>query len=42
MATPAPQVLYLDNHLLVLDKPWGMLTQPSGTGEASLEECGKA
>lgn len=42
MATPAPQVLYLDNHLLVLDKPWGMLTQPSGTGEASLEEWGKA
>lgn len=41
MATPAPQVLYLDNHLLVLDKPWGMLTQPSGTGEASLEEWGK-
>lgn len=37
-----PQVLYLDNHLLVLDKPWGMLTQPSGTREASLEEWGKA
>ncbi|MGN0866621.1 MAG: RluA family pseudouridine synthase [Oligosphaeraceae bacterium] len=37
-----PQVLYLDNHLLVLDKPWGMLTQPSGTRESSLEEWGKA
>lgn len=34
--------LYLDNHLLVLDKPWGLLTQPSGTDEASLEESGKA
>ncbi len=37
-----PQVLYLDNHLLVLDKPWGMLTQPSGTREPSLEDWGKA
>ncbi|MCQ2396188.1 MAG: RNA pseudouridine synthase [Lentisphaeria bacterium] len=34
--------LYLDNHLLVLDKPWGLLTQPSGTAEPSLEESGKA
>lgn len=34
--------LYLDNHLLVLDKPWGLLTQPSGTSEDSLEAQGKA
>ena len=34
--------LYLDNHLLILDKPWGVLTQPSGTGEDSLEARGKA
>lgn len=34
--------LYLDNHLLVLDKPWGLLTQPSGTDEDSLEARGKA
>ncbi len=34
--------LYLDNHLLVLDKPWGLLTQPSGTGGDSLEARGKA
>jgi len=31
-------MLYLDNHLLVADKPWGLLTQPSGTDEPSLEE----
>lgn len=33
---------FLDNHLLVLDKPWGLLTQPSGTGDDSLEAQGKA
>ena len=33
---------FLDNHLLVLDKPWGLLTQPSGTSEDSLEARGKA
>lgn len=38
----APEPLHLDNHLLVLDKPWGLLTQPSGTGEDSLEARGKA
>ena len=32
---------FLDNHLLVLDKPWGLLTQPSGTQEDSLENQGK-
>ncbi len=33
--------LYIDNHLLVLDKPWGLLTQPSGTERDSLEDQGK-
>lgn len=32
-----PKVIYCDNHLLALDKPCGMLTQPSGTGLFSLE-----
>ena len=36
------QPLYLDNHLLLLDKPHGLLTQPSGTSEPSLEAQGKA
>ena len=32
--------LFLDNHILIADKPWGLLTQPSGTDEWSLEaEC---
>lgn len=34
--------LYEDNHLLVLNKPAGWLTQPSGTGQTSLEEVAKA
>ena len=38
----ATEPLYLDNHLLVLDKPWGLLTQPSGSGGDSLETQGKA
>lgn len=32
-----PVVLYEDNHLLVVNKPAGLLTQPSGTNEDSLE-----
>jgi len=32
------RVLYCDNHLLALDKPCGLLTQPSGTDRDSLEE----
>jgi len=36
------QPLYIDNHLLLLDKPHGLLTQPSGTAEPSLEAQGKA
>lgn len=34
-------LLYEDNHLLVLNKPSGILTQPSGTEQESLEEWGK-
>jgi 23S rRNA pseudouridine1911/1915/1917 synthase len=37
-----PEVLYLDNHLLVLNKPPGLLTQPSGTQQESLEGYAKA
>ncbi len=35
-------ILYEDNHLLALDKPPGMLTQPSGTDQESLEGRAKA
>ncbi len=35
-------VLYLDNHLLVVNKPAGMLSQGDETGDASLLEEGKA
>lgn len=35
-------ILYEDNHLLVLNKPPGLLTQPSGTDRDSLEERAKA
>lgn len=36
-----PEILYVDNHLLALYKPPGLLTQPSGTKEESLECWGK-
>lgn len=35
------KILYEDNHLLALDKPAGLLTQPSGTSQPSLEEEAK-
>lgn len=38
----APEVLYLDNHLLVVVKPAGMLAQGDATGDASLLDWGKA
>lgn len=38
MMTP----LYLDNHLLALNKPGGLLTQPSGTDCDNLEDRAKA
>lgn len=34
-------ILYEDNHLLALNKPAGMLTQPSGKDEESLESRAK-
>lgn len=36
------EILYEDNHLLVLNKPAGLLTQPSGTEQDSLEAQAKA
>ena len=35
-------VVYEDNHLIVLNKPAGLLTQPSGTAQDSLESLLKA
>jgi 23S rRNA pseudouridine1911/1915/1917 synthase len=35
-------ILYEDNHLLVVNKPAGLLTQASGTSEANLEDLAKA
>jgi 23S rRNA pseudouridine1911/1915/1917 synthase len=35
-------VIYEDNHLLVVNKPAGILTQPSGTDQPSLEALAKA
>lgn len=37
MMTP----LFVDNHLLVADKPWGLLTQPSGRDETALEDLAR-
>lgn len=37
-----PEIIYLDNHLLAIDKPNGMLTQPSPDCFESLEVWGKA
>jgi 23S rRNA pseudouridine1911/1915/1917 synthase len=36
------EILYEDNHLLALNKPAGLLTQPSGKNEDSLESQAKA
>jgi 23S rRNA pseudouridine1911/1915/1917 synthase len=35
------EILYCDNHLLVCNKPAGMLTQPNHTDAPSVEEYGK-
>lgn len=32
------QIVFVDNHILVVNKPAGLLTQPSGTDQDSLEE----
>ncbi len=34
-------ILYSDNHLLVLNKPAGLMTQDSGTGKANLEDIAR-
>ena len=39
---PEPAVLYLDNHLLVVDKPPGMLAQGDATGDGDLVTWAKA
>lgn len=33
-----PEIIYEDNHLLVVNKPAGLLTQPSGTTQENLED----
>lgn len=33
-----PLILYADNHLLAVNKPAGLLTQDSGTGQRNLED----
>lgn len=35
------EIIYEDNHLLVVNKPAGLLTQPSGTDQDSLENQAK-
>lgn len=37
-----PAILYLDNHLLVVDKPAGMLSQGDATGDPTVLDHGKA
>lgn len=36
-----PEILFEDNHLLIVNKPAGMLTQPSGTNQENLEDLCK-
>ena len=43
MSFKTPSIpIFEDNHLLVLNKPPGLLTQPSGTEQESLEQQAKA
>jgi 23S rRNA pseudouridine1911/1915/1917 synthase len=42
MTEPKLDILFEDNHLLVVNKPAGLLTQPSGTQRLSIEELAKA
>ena len=42
MADLAPDILYIDNHLLVLNKPAGMPSQPDETGDQDILSWGKA
>lgn len=38
---PESRVLYLDNHLLIINKPAGMLTQGDASGDLDLHSLGK-
>ncbi len=38
---PIVDVLYEDNHLLILNKPAGLITEPSGTEQDNLQDQGK-
>ncbi|HNP96547.1 MAG TPA: pseudouridine synthase, partial [Cyclobacteriaceae bacterium] len=42
MATSVINVLYEDNHLLIVNKPAGILVQGDSTGDQPLVEVGKA
>jgi 23S rRNA pseudouridine1911/1915/1917 synthase len=37
----SPDIIYLDNHILVVEKPGGLLTQADDTGALSLEDLAK-
>ena len=37
-----PKIIYIDNHLLVLEKPAGLLSQADRTGDIDLLQIGKA
>ncbi|MEW6428424.1 MAG: RNA pseudouridine synthase [Thermodesulfobacteriota bacterium] len=41
MSVAAFEVIHSDNHLLVLNKPAGLLTQDSGSGRPNLEEMAR-
>ncbi len=41
MNSSGPEIIYSDNHLLVLNKPAGLLTQDSGSGRANLEDLAR-
>lgn len=42
MIEPEPEVIHEDNHLLVVNKPPGMLSQGDRTGDPSILDWGKA
>jgi 23S rRNA pseudouridine1911/1915/1917 synthase len=42
MTLPSLEILFEDNHQIVVNKPAGVLTQPDDTGNESLEELVKA
>ena len=42
LTPPTQEILYLDSHLLVINKPACLLTQPSPSGGVNLEDRAKA